>query len=69
MPPTITTSPIIHMALNVNPVVMVITSYDIVMTDVSIFLPVYLSVLSICVIVSQKCCSRNKLISNSNSNW
>ena len=52
MPPTITTSPIIHMALNVNPVVMVITSYDIVMTDVSIFLLVYLSVLSICVIVS-----------------
>ena len=33
MPPTITTSPIMHTALNVNPVIMAITSLKIILSD------------------------------------
>ena len=33
MPPTITTSPIMHTALNVNPVIMTITSLKIILSD------------------------------------
>ena len=34
MPPTITTSPMIHTALNVNPVIMTITSLKIILSDI-----------------------------------
>lgn len=33
MPPTITTSPIMHTALNVNPVIITITSLKIILSD------------------------------------
>ncbi len=37
MPPTITTSPIMHTALNVNPVIMTITSLKIILSDILFF--------------------------------
>ena len=38
MPPTITTSPMIHTALKVNPVIMVITSLKIILWDYLVLL-------------------------------